>query len=90
MNPEEQRAFKRMMRQTDDMYRMVRSLYRGQRIRTILRVVYFIVIIGAMVGAFYFIQPYIEQITETYTGVQGGVENAKGLLDAIPFIGNIF
>ncbi len=45
---------------------MLKKIRRGQKMTQIFRVVYWVIIIGASVGAFYFIQPYIEKFTGAY------------------------
>ncbi|HRH26050.1 MAG TPA: hypothetical protein PLF31_01090 [Candidatus Paceibacterota bacterium] len=51
--------------------RMVRSMYRAQKWGRIYRVIYWIVIIGLALGAFYFIQPYLQAVTSVYETVSG-------------------
>jgi hypothetical protein len=51
--------------------RMVRSMYRAQKWGRIYRIIYWIVIIGLALGAFYFIQPYLQTLTNVYETVSG-------------------
>jgi hypothetical protein len=54
---------------------------RVQRNSHIFRLVYWLVIIGLALGAFYYIEPYLRQITQIYTGFQ---EGQQSLQNAIP------
>ena len=45
----------------------------------IFQVAYWIVILGLGIGAFYYLQPYIDQVLSAYGGFKGGVENVKNL-----------
>jgi hypothetical protein len=51
--------------------RMVRALYRAQRWAFVYRIVYWVIIIGLALGAFYFIQPYLTALTGAYETVSG-------------------
>ena len=42
---------------------------RSQRIANVVRIIYWIILIGAAIGAYYFIQPYIEGAQEIYSNV---------------------
>ncbi|MFC1614941.1 hypothetical protein ACFL22_00040 [Patescibacteria group bacterium] len=51
----------------------------------VFRVLYWIVIIGATMGAYYFVQPLID----SFQGLLGGLENVQKAGDAIPNIGDL-
>lgn len=50
--------------------RMLRSLRNTARFHEIVRVIYFIIIVGGLVWSYHFLQPYLEQIKGTYTSYQ--------------------
>ena len=50
---------------------MQRSMFWGRIFKTI----YWIVIIGATIGAYYYIEPYIDGIISTYGGFKDSVGN---------------
>jgi len=56
---------------------ILRKLYKAQRLAQITRIIYWIVIVGVTLGAFYFIQPFFDSILGAY-----GVDSSslKGLL----------
>ena len=49
--------------------RMLRKMERAARWSLVIRIVYWTVVIGAAIGLFYYIQPYIEGLMAVYTGV---------------------
>ncbi|PIR38203.1 MAG: hypothetical protein COV34_01125 [Candidatus Zambryskibacteria bacterium CG10_big_fil_rev_8_21_14_0_10_42_12] len=48
---------------------MLHKMRRSQRIANIMRVVYWLILAGAAIGAYYFIQPYIEGAQQFYNDV---------------------
>ena len=49
---------------------MQRSMFWGR----VFRIVYWTVIIAAAVGAYYYIEPYIKGIVDTYSGFKGNIK----------------
>ncbi len=49
--------------------RMTRAVYRHTRFSSLFSVLKWIIIIGFSVGAFYFVQPYLEGLMGAYTTV---------------------
>lgn len=65
-----------------DQQRMIRRVYKSTRISFAVAVLKWIIIIGATVGAFYYVQPVFEAVMKLYTGA-GGVQsgpNGEGVL----------
>ncbi len=62
MTPEERSLLERTHEMTEENNKILRSLRRSRRISLILSISYWVLIIGLSVGAFYFIQPYIDFI----------------------------
>lgn len=46
--------------------KIMRKIQRSARISLIFRTVYWLLIIGSMLGAYYYLQPYIEDISSIY------------------------
>ena len=53
------------------LHKMQRSMFWGK----IFRTVYWIFIIGAAIGAYYYIEPYINGIVDTYSGFKSDISN---------------
>jgi hypothetical protein len=56
------------MELSKDNNRMLHAIQRRAKTALVFRVVYWVFIIGAAAGAFYFIQPYVDGIMNAYTG----------------------
>lgn len=74
MNPEERSLLERTYKMVEENNSILRSLQRSKRIGLVIKSLYWIVIIGLSVGAFYFVQPYIEFMTGAL-GVGGKQES---------------
>jgi hypothetical protein len=62
MDPESERLLKETFELEKDNNLMLRKLRNGQRWASIMRGIYWLIIIGISIGAFYFLQPYVEQM----------------------------
>ncbi len=75
-----------LLKVTEENNIMLRKMKRSMRIATIMRVVYWVIVIGVAVGAYYFIQPYIEQAQDVYQDVNNRFEQVdaefQGNLDS--------
>ncbi len=61
--------------------KILRSMRRAQRWAAVMRVIYWIILIGVSVGAFYFLQPYLKQVTDLYNNSRGALGNFTTLLN---------
>ena len=82
MTPEERSLLYKMAEQVSENNSMLRSIRSSMRWASVWRAVYWTLIIGTSVGAYWFIQPYINQILGSYSGAQSNIESMKGLIDA--------
>lgn len=65
---------------------LLRSIRGSQKRAAMMRMLYWILIIGMTFGAYYYIQPYIEQIMSVYSGTQ---ESIKSFQDFFPESKNV-
>ncbi|MDQ5893141.1 MAG: hypothetical protein QG640_152 [Patescibacteria group bacterium] len=63
MTPEERSLLERTYKMAEENNEILRSIRRSNRWSMAVKAIYWIVIIGLSIGAFYFIQPYIEFMT---------------------------
>jgi hypothetical protein len=81
MNPDEKHLLLKTLELAEENNKMIRKLVRMYRLTRAIRVVYWIIIIGITLGAFYFVQPYVEGAKTVYTTVTGDVGNLKAIRD---------
>lgn len=56
---------------TQENNRMILGIYRRAKISMIVDVTKWVIIIGISIGAFYFVQPYIDSVVNTYSNLLG-------------------
>ena len=80
MSPEERELLNRSVEISEDNNKILHSMRRAQCISSIISFVYWVFIIGSAVGAYYFIQPYIDQIMSVYSGAKSDLDGVGSLL----------
>ena len=61
MDPETRQKMVELLELTRENNKILHGLRRSQRWNTILNIIYWLIIIGIAIGAFYFLQPYVEK-----------------------------
>jgi len=89
MTPEERQLLKETADLVKENHQILKSIRRNARIASFMRALYWIIILASIFGTYYFIQPYINAITEGYEGMKDNIDNVKGLTDKLPDILNL-
>lgn len=71
MDIQEKRMLEESLALARENNRLIKKIRRSALWGRAARVVYWVIIFGATIGAFYFIQPYIEGVQSLYQDVQG-------------------
>lgn len=79
MTPEERQLLIQTHRMVEESNALLRKMHRADLVARAFRLFYWIVIIGLSVGAYYFVQPYVEQIQNVYGGLKGGAVNQQSM-----------
>lgn len=74
MSEEEKELLKRSVDLAEENNDMLRSIRRSMRLGRIIKIVYWVVILGTAIGAFYFMQPYIDQLSGMYGGAKNNLD----------------
>jgi hypothetical protein len=80
MTPEERALLQKVANTVEENNQILRSIWNSMRWARIWRVVYWTIIIGSAVGAYWFIQPYIDMLLNVYTDAQTNINSVKGIL----------
>lgn len=88
MSPEETELLNKAVELSEDNNKMLHSMRRSQRIASFFRVIYWLFIIGSAVGAYYFIQPYVDQLMEVYGGAKSNLNSVNSLLKNVKSLQN--
>ena len=66
MTPEERALLESTHRLAEESNKILLSMRRSNRISTVIRITYWVLIIGLSFGAYYLIQPYITMLGDAY------------------------
>ncbi|MFZ1020066.1 MAG: hypothetical protein WAN61_03735 [Minisyncoccia bacterium] len=69
MSPEERELLNRCVILAEENNRILRAVKHSMLWSRIMNAIYWVLIIGISVGAFYFLQPYMDQLMKTYDSV---------------------
>ncbi len=83
MSPEERELLNKSVALAEENNKILHSMKRSMRLASIARAVYWVFIIGSAVGAYYLIQPYIDQLTEVYSGAQSNLSDFKEMFQNV-------
>ena len=79
MYPESKKLLTDTLALAQENNRILRSLKRSMVWGRAIHVVYWALIIGSAIGAYYFIQPFIDQIIGVYGGAKDSFNNVNSL-----------
>jgi len=68
MDPESRKLLEETSALVKENNQMLHSIRRSMRIQRIVSFLYWAIIIGSAIGAYYLIQPYIDQMKSIYSG----------------------
>lgn len=86
VDPEEKKLLQTIAIKVEENNAILRTMRRSQRLATISRIAYWVLIIVLSLGAYVAIQPYIDMLGSVGGKVTGGlnqVDNLKGLLEGL-------
>ena len=69
-NPSVSARLEELERLVTENNKILRTMRRSQRIGRVFSTLYWVLVIGVAVGAFYFIQPYLDSVNESVNGIQ--------------------
>lgn len=82
---------KKNLELTQENNALLRKMRRSAIYGNILKVVWLAIIIGLPVYIYYaFLQPYVGQLLEVYSGVETGAGEIRTFLERLPLIGDKF
>ncbi|MEK9182561.1 MAG: hypothetical protein AAB809_00600 [Patescibacteria group bacterium] len=77
MDPESKKLLQDTLTLTKENNEMLHSMRRSMRFQRMMTILYWVLIIGSALGAYYFIQPYIDQLMGVYSGAGDVLDNIK-------------
>jgi len=83
MTPEEKSLLERTYKMAEDNNRILQSMRRSARWTSVMRYVYWALIIALSFGAYYFIQPYFNFLTSEFSGSSDGTSSSTSMMQAV-------
>lgn len=75
MEPEEREMLKKTLELTQENNKMLHSIRRGMFWGRIIKITYWVIIIGAAIGIYYYITPYLDSAISAYGDVKGDLKS---------------
>ena len=86
MTPEERSLLERTNKLAEQNNAILRSIQRTNRFSLVLRILYWVVIIAISYGAYYAIQPYMNQLFSLYSQVQQDAGVAHTTINSVSLL----
>jgi hypothetical protein len=80
MESDEKEILEKTLELSQDNNKILHSIKRGMFWSRVMSVIYWIIIIGVSVGVYYYIQPYIDSLLNTYESVKGEIQNLSNTI----------
>ncbi len=80
MDPESKKMIEEALTLSRENNKMLHSMRRTMIWGRVMSIIYWVFIIGSAVGAYYFIQPYVDQVTNAYGGAKSNIETVNSFI----------
>ncbi len=87
MDPESKELLKATLELSQENNNMLRSMKRSMQMSRVMSSIYWLFIIGSAVGAYYYIQPYIDQVLDVYSGASDKVNSINDTIEEFKNLG---
>lgn len=84
MSPEERDLLTRSIKISEENNKILRSMRRSARFSSILRILYWLIILGIAFGSYYVIKPVLDPFINGYNSMQKGVQNVTSISTKFP------
>ena len=81
MNPDERKMLKENLELSQENNEMLRAIRRSMFWGGVIKAIYWILIIGVAIGAFYFLQPYMDTFAKAYSDIKANFNNVGSLFN---------
>lgn len=79
MDSESEKLLRETFELVKDNNTMLHKIRRGQKWASFMRVVYWLIIIGISIGAWYYLQPYVNKMMNLYNQVSGSSQTVNSV-----------
>ena len=89
MNTEEQKTLERTLELSEENNKLLKKINRSIQWGRFVKLVYWLIIIGLSVGAFYYIQPLLEPFMQTVDSLSSGVKSLEQVSGSLPDLSSL-
>lgn len=96
MDSDTNQLLRDILEKTEENNSILKKMYRGVIWGRVFKALYLLIIVGAAVGAYYYIQPYVEGVLESYKSlllgidtIQDGAKSLRDVSSKIPDFGSL-
>ncbi len=89
MEPDERKMLTQTLKLEEENNKLLKKINRSIQWGRFVKAVYWLVIIGSTVGAYYLLQPIFESFKGTLGGLSSGVQNIQKAGNSLPNIGKL-
>jgi len=90
MDPELKKMMRENLELSQENNKLLKKMNRSIILGRLFTVIYWIVIIGTMLGAYYVLQPFIEGVLGAYQSLLSGAETVQNVGNSLPDFGSLF
>lgn len=80
MSPDEKEMLKKTLELSQENNKMLHAIRRGLFWGRVVRIIYWVVLIGVAIGLFYYLEPYIDSAIDAYGNVKSDLQSFGDLL----------
>ena len=84
MNPNEKELLEKTYEIAKDNNNILKGIRGSNRWSSFFQFLYWFIIIGISIGAFYYVQPYVDGALKAYKNIQGDLKSVKSVVNTIP------
>ncbi len=90
MDPELKKMMRENLELSQENNKLLRKMHRSILWGRLFNVLYWVIVIGAMFGAYYVLQPFIDSILNAYQGIVSGAETIQNAGSSLSNFGGLF
>jgi len=84
MTPEERESLRETAELVKENNKILRSIRRSNRFSAFFKIIYWAIIIGSAIGAYYYVKPFIDPIISGINSIQQNVQSVKDSTGKLP------
>jgi len=81
-NIDNKEILEKILETTEDNNKLLKKINKGIVFSRVVTFIYWIIILGIGIGAYYYIQPYIDGLFDTYDGVRGFLQGMNDFINS--------